>query len=211
MPHPVTWFEISSPDHEKLRGFYAELFGWALTPLPEMEYALVDTGAALGGGITAVENDVVIYVEVPDLAAAVGRAEELGGRVVVPVTEIPDMVTFAQIADPAGNTVGLVLAADASGGNERPPSKFVVFYEPGEDTARLAPIHMAAHETWMEQLRADGDLLAIGTFADPLVDGAMTVLRSREAAQRFVEGDPFVTEGVVAGWHVKEWKEIYLR
>jgi uncharacterized protein YciI len=70
---------------------------------------------------------------------------------------------------------------------------------------------MAAHETWMEQLRADGDLLAIGTFADPLVDGAMTVLRSREAAQRFVEGDPFVTEGVVAGWHVKEWKEIYLR
>lgn len=32
----------------------------------------------------------------------------MGGKTVVPVTEIPDMVTFAQFADPEGNVVGLV-------------------------------------------------------------------------------------------------------
>src|SRR5574341_770127 len=31
-----------------------------------------------------------------------------GGKTIVPVTEIPGMVTFAQFADPEGNVVGIV-------------------------------------------------------------------------------------------------------
>jgi predicted enzyme related to lactoylglutathione lyase len=31
----------------------------------------------------------------------------LGGKTVIPVTEMPDVVTFAQFADPDGNVVGL--------------------------------------------------------------------------------------------------------
>ncbi|HKY68577.1 MAG TPA: hypothetical protein VJM49_19485 [Acidimicrobiales bacterium] len=55
-----------------------------------------------------------------------------------------------------------------------------------------------------------GELLAVGTFADPFRDGSMTVFTSRDAVERFVEGDPFRTEGVIRGWRVMEWHETLL-
>jgi hypothetical protein len=45
---------------------------------------------------------------VDDLQGYLDKAEQSGGRTVVPVTEIPNMVTFAQFADPEGNVVGIV-------------------------------------------------------------------------------------------------------
>ena len=208
MGRPVTWFEISSAGHDKLQAFYADLFDWDITPLPGMDYALVDTGGGVGGGITDATgggNEVVVYVEVDDLEAHLRRAEELGGRVVTPVTVIPDMVTFAQLADPDGNTIGLVQAAEPATGEPAP--KHVVFYESSDQACDLAPIHFPAHDAWLEEFRARGELLLVGTFADPMADGSMSVFSSREAAERFVEGDPFRTEGVVRAWHIKEWHE----
>ena len=51
---------------------------------------------------------VSFYVEVEDIEAKLKEAEELGGSVVVPVTTIPGMVTFAMFTDPEGNCIGLV-------------------------------------------------------------------------------------------------------
>ena len=42
-----------------------------------------------------------------DPEAYLNRVESLGGTTVVPVTEIPDVVTFAQFSDPDGNVLGL--------------------------------------------------------------------------------------------------------
>jgi len=61
------------------------------------------------------------------------------------------------------------------------------------------------HVAYLEQFNIDGEVLMIGTFADPAADGSMAVFRSREAAERFIAGDPFVTEGVVASWRVLDW------
>jgi len=61
------------------------------------------------------------------------------------------------------------------------------------------------HVAYLEQFNVDGEVLMIGTFADPATDGSMAVFRSREAAERFIAGDPFVTEGVVASWRVLDW------
>jgi predicted enzyme related to lactoylglutathione lyase len=47
-------------------------------------------------------------VGVPDVKAALKKAESLGGKTVVPETEIPNMVTFGLFADPEGNMVGVV-------------------------------------------------------------------------------------------------------
>ena len=43
----------------------------------------------------------------------------------------------------------------------------------------------------------------------PLSDrsGALAIFRDRETAQAFIDGDPFVTEGIVASWSIKEWAE----
>jgi uncharacterized protein len=111
MGAPVTWFEINTTDSKAVRRFYAELFGWQLQIIDEVNYALVDTGAegAIGGGIGDARgpNQVTFYIEVDDPQAYLDRIEQAGGKTVVPVTET-DMVTFAQFSDPQGNVVGLV-------------------------------------------------------------------------------------------------------
>ena len=111
MGSPVTWFEINSSNPDDLYDFYARAFGWTMEPVPGMASATVDTGAGSGisGTIGAADgaNQVTFYIEVDDPEAYLNRVESLGGTTVVPVTEIPDVVTFAQFSDPDGNVLGL--------------------------------------------------------------------------------------------------------
>jgi hypothetical protein len=116
MAQAVAFFEVVSPDHERAQKFYSELFGWQVAADPAMGgYGLVDTGAgegAIGGGIgpSSVPGDkgVKIYVRVDDLDACLGRAEMLGGKRLVPPTDLPgDFGRFAVFTDPDGNQVGL--------------------------------------------------------------------------------------------------------
>ncbi len=114
MAAPVTHFEIMAKDAQRVRDFYGNLFGWNFNVMPEMSYGMVDTGVKMGinGGIGQVmENQapcVTFYVQVEDIQGYLDKALNLGGVVVVPVTDVPGMVTFAQFKDPDGNMVGLV-------------------------------------------------------------------------------------------------------
>jgi uncharacterized protein YciI len=86
--------------------------------------------------------------------------------------------------------------------------KYVLHYETdpvGFGKAReLFPSHQARYQRFVD----DGTLLMIGTFANPLEDGAMGIFTTREAAEEFARGDPFVTEGVVRDWQLREWNEV---
>ena len=83
--------------------------------------------------------------------------------------------------------------------------KYVLVYHSSPRVGELAPIHFAAHRARWNQFRDDGSLLMIGPYADQ--SGALAVFRSREAAEAFVAGDPFVLNGVVERWELKEWLE----
>ena len=113
MHHPVVWFEVVGKNGEGLQSFYSELFGWKVDANNPMKYGMVDTGTKAGipGGIGNAEGTqgsrVTFYVQAKDLPAALRRAEGLGGKVVMPVTELPD-VTIAMLADPEGNVIGLL-------------------------------------------------------------------------------------------------------
>ena len=48
----------------------------------------------------------------------------------------------------------------------------------------------------------------VGPFANPQDEGSMAVFTTREAAEEFATGDPFVLNGVVRNWYVREWNEI---
>ena len=86
--------------------------------------------------------------------------------------------------------------------------KYVLFYESADDVGSNAPAHFPAHKARLDEFHARGDLLLVGTFADPQKDGSMSVFRTREAAEEFAREDPFVLNGVVRDWRVLDWNEI---
>jgi predicted enzyme related to lactoylglutathione lyase len=128
MGSPVVHFEIGGPDDGPLLRFYGELFGWRLTRVPGgVNYTLVDTqgGAGVNGGIGKSgtgEPWASFYVEVDDLQAVLDKAESLGGKTVLPITEIPGMVAFAMFDDPDGLLVGLVKGSEPQEGVPQGPS-----------------------------------------------------------------------------------------
>ena len=86
--------------------------------------------------------------------------------------------------------------------------KYVLFYESADNVAAKAPAQFPAHKARYEDFHAGGDLLMLGTFADPQRDGSMAIFTTREAAEEFAKGDPFVVNGVVRNWQVREWNEV---
>ena len=129
MGNPVVHFEIGGPDDGPLLRFYGELFGWKLTTVPGdgIFYTTVDTqgGAGVNGGIGKSgtgEPWSTFYVAVDDLRAKLDKAESLGAKTVLPVTEIPGMLSFAMFDDPDGLLVGLVTNAPPPEGAPQGPS-----------------------------------------------------------------------------------------
>ena len=114
MGNPVVHWEISAKNGSKLREFYASLFDWKIDTNNPMDYGLVKTGGegGIGGGIGQAQEGappyVTFYVQVPDLQAYLDKAEKLGGKTILPPTEIPNVVTIAMFQDPEGNSIGLL-------------------------------------------------------------------------------------------------------
>ena len=81
--------------------------------------------------------------------------------------------------------------------------RYVLFYETGD--LSLAAANFPAHQAWFTEFMARGVLVSLGPFTDR--DGSMAVFTSREAAEEFAAKDPFVTSGVIAKWHIREWRE----
>ena len=86
--------------------------------------------------------------------------------------------------------------------------KYVVLYQSADDLATKVPAHYPAHRARVDDFHRRGDILMIGTFADPQSQGSMAIFASREAAEAFVSGDPFVLNGVVKSYEMREWNDI---
>jgi predicted enzyme related to lactoylglutathione lyase len=119
MGQPVVHFEVIGKDADKLQSYYAELFGWEINADNPMKYGMVSRdsnvggdgvgiGGGVGGGPPGYEGHVTFYVAVPDVEAALAKAEELGGTRVMGPEKIMDMVELGQFKDPEGHVIGLV-------------------------------------------------------------------------------------------------------
>ena len=86
--------------------------------------------------------------------------------------------------------------------------KYVLFYESADDVIAKAQPHLPDHGARIQEFAERGVLQMVGTFGDPQTEGSMSIFTTREAAEEFVAGDPFVRNGVVKRWEIREWNEV---
>ena len=122
MGQPVVHFEIIGKDADKLRSYYADLFGWEFDADNPMNYGMVQRdgntnadGIGIGGGVGAgpegYGGHVTFYIEVPDVEAALAKAESLGGSRTMGPEKVSDEVEIGLFNDPEGHQVGVVKGA----------------------------------------------------------------------------------------------------
>lgn len=85
--------------------------------------------------------------------------------------------------------------------------KYVLFYESADDVRAKAPSFFPAHVARWREFQNQGTLLMIGTFANAQEEGSMAIFTTRDAAEAFAKSDPFVLNGVVRRWSIREWNE----
>ena len=119
MGQPVVHFEIIGKDAEKLKAYYSDLFGWEVDSDNPMNYGLVQRdrnvnadGIGIGGGVgtgpAGYPGHVTFYVAVPDVEAALAKAESLGGSRIMGPEKVMEQVEIGLFNDPEGHTVGVV-------------------------------------------------------------------------------------------------------
>lgn len=119
VPGTIGWADVTLPDAERARDFYALVAGWTHEPLDMGGYSDHVMKAADGTPVAGVchargvNADVppvwLLYVHVSDLDAAVARAPAAGGRVVVAPRRAGNG-RMAVVADPCGAQIGLYQA-----------------------------------------------------------------------------------------------------
>lgn len=115
MANPFVHVELATTDLNKAKSFYRSLFDWKLNDMDMgggHSYTVVEVGEGTGGGMMQhpmpnASSAWLAYVGVENVAAATARAEALGATIFRPVTEIPDIGSFAIIIDPTGAMLAL--------------------------------------------------------------------------------------------------------
>jgi uncharacterized protein len=108
MANPVTQFQILSRNPDKTAEFYTNLFGWVVIADNPLGCRQIRTGSVEGiqGAIwpapLEASNFVQLFMTVADVSSATRKAEELGGKVIVPPTMLPEGDEMAILLDPEG-------------------------------------------------------------------------------------------------------------
>jgi predicted enzyme related to lactoylglutathione lyase len=117
------WNELATKDWGAAKKFYTELLGWQIQESNSagMAYNEIVVGGKHIGGIYQMmpeQGDApsqwMSYVAVDDVDAKAKLAAELGGKICVPPTDIPNVGRFCVITDPTGATFSLVKLSGAS-------------------------------------------------------------------------------------------------
>lgn len=109
-----SWNELMTPDVEAARSFYGALLGWETEdyPVEGMNYVMVKVSGEAVGGMMATPPECAgmppawgVYVTVDDVDATARQVETLGGKLLRPPEDIPDIGRFCVLQDPQGATL----------------------------------------------------------------------------------------------------------
>ena len=121
-PSSFCWSELMTSDTEGAEGFYTGLFGWTSVSqemAPGMIYTSFMQGEKPVGGMMKMDGPQwqgipphwMNYIAVEDTDATVAKAKELGGNVMMPPTDVPNVGRFAALQDPTGAAFSVIALA----------------------------------------------------------------------------------------------------
>ena len=115
------WTELMTRDLPEAEKFYSELLGWKTVDsgMPGMKYTLIKAGDKDAGGMMEMPADIpaqvpphwMTYVAVDDVDALAAKVEGLGGKLLNPVMDIPQVGRFCIVQDPTGAVLSLITLA----------------------------------------------------------------------------------------------------
>jgi predicted enzyme related to lactoylglutathione lyase len=121
----IVHFEIPANNPEKLSEFYKNLFGWKIEKMSmgDMDYWMIETRAGTAQDMEKAQTTAgtnggmmkkmdasqrpVNYVMVESVDDFSKKIQNLGGKIIVRKTPIPNMGAFAVGLDPEGNPIGI--------------------------------------------------------------------------------------------------------
>ena len=115
-----SWFELMTSDVDGAKQFYSDLFGWQTEDMSmgDMNYTVVKVGEEGLGGLMPIPPQSEgsppswgVYVTVDDVDATAGKVEGLGGKVLMPPTDIPTVGRFCVLQDPQGAVISAITYA----------------------------------------------------------------------------------------------------
>lgn len=122
------WHELMTTDTDAAIDFYSHVVPWKTQDSGMPSYTLWMSGKYRAGGLMALPEDDssgtpphwLVYIGTPDVDATVTAAEKLGGKVIKPAADIPNVGRFAVLSDPQGATFA-VFTPQPGSGDEVPP------------------------------------------------------------------------------------------
>jgi len=120
-PGSMCWNELITDDAKKAGAFYSKVFGWTGKPKPNprVEYTVFSKdGAEVAGMIQATPEMHLThpywmtYFAVEDCDASAAKVRQLGGKVQMEPTDIPEIGRFAVVTDPQGAWFSIIAMKD---------------------------------------------------------------------------------------------------
>jgi len=111
------WNECMTKDAATAKTFYTSLFGWTAVDqdMGGQMYTMMMMGETAVAGLMALPPEMAeipphwgAYITVDDCDSKANQIEKLGGRVLVPPTDIPTIGRFSALSDPQGATVSII-------------------------------------------------------------------------------------------------------
>lgn len=118
-PGSFSWADLATSDAEGAKAFYTGLFGWNATDMPAgegMTYTMFDKGGLNAAAVYDMGDEMkgqgipphwVNYVTVASAEESQKKAEELGGKAVMPAMDVMDVGRMAVVQDPQGAHISL--------------------------------------------------------------------------------------------------------
>jgi predicted enzyme related to lactoylglutathione lyase len=113
MANPFVHIELHTSSVPKAKSFYAKLFDWKLSDVPDMGYTMLDAGkGGTGGGMMVKQmaeapSQWLPYVEVASVTQTIAKAVKGGAQIIVPFMAIGAMGAIGVFVDPDGATLGV--------------------------------------------------------------------------------------------------------